>query len=513
MAAGSRRTVAALLTLAGFVPAVSTQSASRNEQVHAGYQRLYAGDELGAIRHFQELLAPDPDDLAFRFGLLFAQLERLGRDVPLRAEFERRLDAFIDLADKRYARTTRDEEALFYLAQAYLMRARYRVDYDKGMWGAARDGVKSKNYSEVYLKIHPEHGDAYLALGLYNYYVELAPAFFKVLRFLLFLPAGNRVEGLKQIERAASQGSLFGPQAQELLIEVYSQYEGRVADAVATADRLQARYPDNDGFAFTAAELYAGVAVEDHRRAGEIYQRVADRRKNDETADVAASHYRALLNLANTRVSEWRLADAIAVLTPVIDARLAKPAHVLPEFLLRRANYRALIDDPGASDDARRVQSDPAMAAQKTGAGELLKGIEARKASGEAAIYAALIPANRLTYEGKWDDARRLYDAAAARYPQSPLIRYWLAYLDFASGNLDRALPAFTALANAGRAVPENLRAWSLLYIARTHDLSGRRDTAKKLYQQVVDNYEHQRAAGAARFGLVTPYKRPPPRT
>ena len=450
---------------------------------------------------------------AFRFGLLFAQLERLGRDVPLRPEFERRLDAFIDLADKRYARTTRDEEALFYLAQAYLMRARYRVDYDKGIWGAARDGVKSRSYSETYLKVHPEHGDAYLALGLYNYYVELAPAFFKVLRFLLFLPAGNRVEGLKQIERAASQGSLFGPQAQELLVEVYSQYEGRVAEAVATADRLQARFPDNDGFAFTAAELHASAAVEDHQRAAEIYQGVADRRKNDDTADAAESHYRALLSLANTRVSEWRLADAIAVLTPVIDARVSKPAHVLPQFLLNRANYRALIDDPGASDDAKRVQNDPAMAAQKTGASGLLKWIDERKATGEAAIYAALIPANRLTYEGKWDEARRLYDAAAVRSPQSPLIRYRLAYLEFASGNLDRALPAFSALANGDRAVPENLRAWSLLYIARTHDLSGRRDTAKKTYQQVVDNYENQRAAGAARFGLVTPYKRPPPKT
>ena len=80
--------------------------------------------------------------------------------MPLRAEFEKRLDEFIGLAEKRYARTSRDEEALFYLAQAHLMRARYRVDFDKGMWGAARDGVRSRSYSLSYLKVHPEHGDA-----------------------------------------------------------------------------------------------------------------------------------------------------------------------------------------------------------------------------------------------------------------------------------------------------------------------------------------------------------------
>ncbi len=387
------RRVALLLLVAGLAPAPAFAQPSRHDQAYAGYQQLYTGDELGAIKYFQNLLAPNPDDLAFRFGLLSAQQARLDRDVPLRAEFERRLDAFIGLADKRYARTTRDEEALFYLAQAHLMRARYRVDYDKGMWGAARDGVKSRSYSLAYLKVHPEHGDAYLALGLYNYYVELAPAFFKVIRFLLFLPAGNRAEGLKQIERSASQGSLFGPQAQELLIEVYSQYEGRVADAVTTADRLLERYPGNDDFAFTVAELYSSAAVDDHRRAGEIYQRVADRRKGDESGDAPTTYYRALLNLANTRMSEWRPAEAVAVLTPSIDARVARPGWVLPNLLLARANYRALLDDPAAADDARRVQGDPAMAEQKPRADGLLKWMDARKASGEAAIFAALIPA------------------------------------------------------------------------------------------------------------------------
>ena len=278
---------------------------------------------------------------------------------------------------------------------------------------------------------------------------------------------------------------------------------------MTTADRLLERYPNNDEFAFTVAELYASAAVDDHSRAAAVYQRVADRRKGDETADAATMHYRALLSLANARLNEWRPTESVAVLTPPIDAGVRKPSWVLPTLVLSRGNYRALLDDPAAVDDVRRVQGDPTMTAEKPRAESLLKWIEARKASGEAAIFAALIPANRLTYEGKWDEARRAYDATAARYPTSPLVRYWRAHLEFASGNTDRALPEFTALANGGRAVPDGLRASSLLYIARTHDLAGQRDAAKKVYQQVVDTYENQRAAGAARFGLVTPYKRP----
>src|SRR5262245_53319380 len=113
----SIRSGVVLLAVAALAPAARAQS-SRNDRVYAGYQLLYKGDQLGAIRHFQTLLKPAQDDLAFRYGLLTAQRERLNRDVPLRAEFEKGVDSLIDLADKRYGRTSRDEEALFYLAQA-----------------------------------------------------------------------------------------------------------------------------------------------------------------------------------------------------------------------------------------------------------------------------------------------------------------------------------------------------------------------------------------------------------
>ena len=119
---------------------------------------------------------------------------RRGQPVA-RGEFERQIDAFIADAASRYDRSATDDEALFYLANAHFLRASCRFDHDKGMWGAARDGARSKRLSDAYVKRHPEHGDAYFMLGAYNYYVEIAPAFVKLIRPLLFLPAGNRVEG------------------------------------------------------------------------------------------------------------------------------------------------------------------------------------------------------------------------------------------------------------------------------------------------------------------------------
>ena len=47
------------------------------------------------------------------------------------------------------------------------------------IWAASRDAARAKRFGEAYIKRHPEHGDAYLALGSYNYYVAIAPAFVK----------------------------------------------------------------------------------------------------------------------------------------------------------------------------------------------------------------------------------------------------------------------------------------------------------------------------------------------
>jgi hypothetical protein len=47
-----------------------------------------------------------------------------------------------------------------------------------------------------------------------------------------------------------------------------------------------------------------------------------------------------------------------------------------------------------------------------------------------------------------------------------------------------------------------------MLYLARVHDLRGRREEAVRLYKKIVDSFENEGAAGAARLGLVTPYRR-----
>src|SRR5215831_16788002 len=153
-------------------PAAAQSPAAGPDPVVAGYELFYKGDLPAATRYFEDRLKETPDDLALRFGWLMVDETRIKYDIGRVPRFERELDAIITIAGARYDRTHDDVGALFYLANAHLMRGAYRFDHDKGMWGAARDGANAKNYIEAYLKKYPRDGDAYFVLGTYNYFVD-----------------------------------------------------------------------------------------------------------------------------------------------------------------------------------------------------------------------------------------------------------------------------------------------------------------------------------------------------
>jgi tetratricopeptide (TPR) repeat protein len=425
----------------------------------AAYDTFYRGDKAAADDAFRTLAAR-PDDLAGAFGRLIVAHSRLGPDSASSPDFERSLDAFIDTTAARYDRAHTDRDALFHLAFAYTLRSAYKFQHQKGIVGAARDGGRARGYIDTYLATSPDDGDAHLVRGMYNYFVDLAPSFVHIFRFLLFLPAGNRTTGLKDIEFAADHGVLFGRMAQLQLVAIYGALEGRTADAVALGERMQHDLPANDEVAFALADVDISPAVEKRDEAGRIYEDVLDRHRTDTSRDGVATRFRATYGLAAARFEAWRCDEAIGILTKIIDAPPSAPAWVLPRFLLRRSGYRMLLDDPHAMDDARRVLNDAAMTKWHDDARDLVKRIDTYRSTDDPALYAALIPANRLVAEHRFDEARGKYDEIARGRLDAPQVRYRLAYLDFARGLDSQARPTFAALAG-NHAAPDWVRASS----------------------------------------------------
>jgi hypothetical protein len=481
-------------------------SAQTSDPIPAGYMRLYAGHREEAQTYFDRLRAQDPRALAPWFGALSVQMASLEEGDPAAAQFERDIDAFIDRASDRKDRSSEDTEALFYLAQAYLLRGTFRLDHDKGLWGAARDAAKSKGYADQYIKRHPEHADAYLTLGLYNYYADIAPNFVKVLRILLLLPSGNRAEGMKQLERVAREGTLFAPFAEMALADILGSYEGRLADAIPLAQKFVQRFPDNADMRLELAAMYLHPTVEDYSAAAEQYTTVLTSAR-EPTVRQLSEKYRAQLGLANVRRSQWRIDDAITLLSQALDEHPSKPAWVVPTLLLQRANYRMLRNDPSAADDARRVLADAAMSKWHKAARQQVTAIDERRKTHEGTIYWALVAGNRFVADRRFDDARAVYERVGATYPADWQVRYRLAYLEFARGQYAVAGAQFQEIVASPARMPAWLKAAALLHLAWTHDLAGRRADALKLYKLIVDDYENEAAAAAARLGLIAPYR------
>jgi tetratricopeptide (TPR) repeat protein len=172
----------------------------------------------------------------------------------LDASFLSSVNAAITEAEQMTKAEPDRAEAWFYLGAAYGVRAQYRVHRVERL-AAARDGKRIKQALERALALDPAMHDAEFGIGMYRYYAGVAPAFFRFLRFLLLLPGGDRVDGLRQLERAATLGQLVRGEAQYQIQVLYLWYEKKWPEALVIVRDLQHRYPRNPLFRQIEAEI------------------------------------------------------------------------------------------------------------------------------------------------------------------------------------------------------------------------------------------------------------------
>ena len=499
-----------LLALSLPLPAVATsmRSPSEPDPIQTGYTLYYRGDMMVAYRHFVKLLRDDPDNLAAAYGALSSVYARNRVEETLDKEFHRRAAALIKNAEALYDADADNLEALFFLAQTYGLRAGYSFERRESLYRAARDAANSKHYSEKYVRLNPSNADALIALGLYNYYSDLAPALLKVVRYILFIPGGNRKLGLAQIERAAKHAPTWSPQARMELVRIYTWTEGRIDEGLRLAAGLRRDYPHNAELAFRLARMAAGPVLEDPGQAAEIYSGEMRHWKPESSAYASAVHAQAVLGLIEAKAQMWQLGEADAIATEALAGNVSRPRWAKPKLLLARAKVRAMLNDQRAELDLRQIINSPGKERWKDAARARLRWAKSRRASGEAILFALLLPGNRLVADKKYAEARSFYLRVQQQYPAAVQIRYRLARLAFLEGRTSEARRLFGELKQrAGRRTPRWLTAGTLLHLARLHDVAGERKRAVKLYEEVVDDFEEEPEALAARIGMLNPYQ------
>src|SRR5262245_21783435 len=149
---------------------------------------------------------------AIRVASLWWQIVLDPYDRSLDQRLESAANEAIASASEWTKREPKRAEAWFYLAGAYAPYLQWRVLRGERL-AAARDATKVKSALERALELDSSLHDAYFGIGLYHYYADVAPAAAKILRVLLLMPGGDRVQGMKEMLQARERGQLLTGEA------------------------------------------------------------------------------------------------------------------------------------------------------------------------------------------------------------------------------------------------------------------------------------------------------------
>jgi tetratricopeptide (TPR) repeat protein len=411
--------------------------------------------------------------------------------IQLAPQSTRLDDRFNALAAKAIAANemwTRREpnrgEAWFYLAGSYAPLVQWRVLRGERI-AAARDGKKIKDALERALQLDPGLDDAYFGIGLYHYYADVAPTAAKVLRWLLFLPGGDRVKGLQEMLQARERGVLLRGEADYQLHLVYLWYERQPTRALELLRELDARYPTNPLFIQRIAEV-DDEYLHDRPASAQAWQTLLERARAGRVPDAAAWAIRARLALAAQLDELYETDRAVELLKAVVDA----DPRVRSRADLTRAQWQLGVayDRLGQRDLAVRLyrvaldqaEGDGALRARVREALRRTPDPRAREA------YRLSLDGWRAFERGALEPAATALARAVELDPLDQVARYRLARVVAARGDRTRAKAELESLIGA-RVAPAFVLAAAYVAYAQLLERDGDRTRAIENYRAAAD--------------------------
>ncbi len=236
-----------------------------------GLRLLYSGDPGAANERFRKLQQEQPEhplgyllEVNARWWRLYcAALEIKWNLIDAwRRPRLREDDDYFALADKAVAQAEaqlkqrESAEMHLYAGMGLLLKARLLGLRDERK-ATARTGVKAREHLLRAVQLDPDLADAYAGLGLYNYYVDTLSAMAKLLRFFMGIPGGSKHEGMRQLQRAMTQGALTAVEARFYLAKNLRNYDQQYERAAGVLEPLVAEFPQNPLFHLLLGDMNA----------------------------------------------------------------------------------------------------------------------------------------------------------------------------------------------------------------------------------------------------------------
>jgi tetratricopeptide (TPR) repeat protein len=399
------------------------------------------------------------------------------------ANFRSRIDAVIDSIERWTGREPKRADAWFFLGAAYGLRVDFRVLRTERL-AAARDGKRIKDALERSLALDPNMQDAYFGIGLYHYYAAIAPAALRIVRWILFLPGSDRVEGLREMVQARDHGELLRGEADFQLQAIYLWYEQNVDEALKLLDGLRATYPHNPLFLQSIADVHH-VYRHDDASSLDAWRVLFTLARARRVSLPEMSEVRARLGMAAELDALYETDAAIDQLRAVVDANPSAPygSAALAQYRLGAAYDRMGYRDRAVAAYQAALASAPPDDPDtvRTLARE---GIRRRPDARAAEAYRLSIEGYRYLQRNAMAQAADSLNRSAAINPADPVTAFRQASLLLESKRGQDALAGFERIVAMRPVPPPSVLASSCVEAGRLLEASGHRERAIEMYRR-----------------------------
>jgi tetratricopeptide (TPR) repeat protein len=476
--------LAGALALAAAPAAEPARGLTAAPQLARAYDTIFDARFAEVAADLEKACPPAPQEVCRVLDAvaLWWQIQLNPDDRSRDKEFLDRINYAVAGAETWSTREPDRAEAWFYLGAAYGARVQFRVLRGERL-PAARDGKRIKDALEKALALDPTLHDAWFGVGMYHYYADVAPASARVLRWLLFLPGGDRVKGLEQMLRARDQGTLLRSEADYQLHVLYLWYEDDAARALELLEGLRDRHASNPHFLQLIAEVqdvYQHDVTASLRSWRALYE--AARRGRIERRQLAEARARLGMALQLDRLFETDL--AVEHLRALIAAEPDEPFGVVAQAQLQLGAALTRLGQHEEATAAYRAAASLAADGEPPGIEEQARaGLRQRPDAAVTTAYRLSLQGWRALERGDLAAAERAIEESLTLQPRDPVTRYRQAKLLQAQQSSGDALTVFEAIAAARASTPPTFYASACVEAARLHEQRGERARAVDLYR------------------------------
>lgn len=326
---------------------LNAQPSKFDSVVVQGINQIYNIKFEAAEKTFRGLIADYPKHPAGRFFLAMIDWWRIRLDSGNEEYddiFYQKLEDVIYFCEELLDDDPENVDALFFLGGSIGFRGRLRVMRESWL-KAADDGREALPIVEEAALLDPDNLDVQLGFGIYNYYAEVIPDEYPLVKpLMIFFPSGDKKLGIKQLKSTAEDGLYAKQEARYFLMNLYYQFEKDWESAQHYAEMLTRSFPNNPVFEGWRGRI--SVKKSDWAMADSVFKNVLDKAEKKLTGyDMPKIRREATYYIGNNYKIKAQLDSALIYFNKCIKLSNIIPSDEESGFLINSTLYIGTIKE------------------------------------------------------------------------------------------------------------------------------------------------------------------------